>query len=65
METRGLVSLAGEKTLPGVKIQKKGIFQEDALSPLQFVFTIMPLNHLLRKCTGGYKLTNRRKKSIT
>ena len=28
----------------------------DVLSPLQFVIAKMPLNHILRKCTGGYKL---------
>ena len=35
------------------KIQR-GIFQGDALSPL---LAIMPLNHILRKCTAGYKFS--------
>ena len=42
---------AGEKCLPEVKI-----FQGDALSPLLFVITMMPFNHIHRKCTGRYKL---------
>ena len=45
----------GGKSLPEVKIQK-GIFQGDSLSPLLFAITIMPLNHIQRKCTGRYKL---------
>ena len=47
---------AGGKNFAEVKIQK-GIFQGDALSSLLFVITIMSLNHILRKCSGGYKLT--------
>ena len=43
------------KSLTELKIQR-GIFQRDALSPLLFVIAIMPLNHILRRCTGGYKL---------
>ena len=43
------------KSLTEVKIQR-GIFQGDALSPLLFVVTIMPINHIFRKCTGGHKL---------
>ena len=34
-----------------------GIFQGDALSPLPFIIAMMPLNHILRKCTAGYKLS--------
>ena len=44
-----------------VKIQW-GFFQGDALSPLLFVVAKMPLNYILRKCTGGYKLTNSQEK---
>ena len=46
---------AGRKGLAETKIQR-GIFQEDALSPLLFIIAMMPLNHILRKCTAGYKL---------
>ena len=46
---------AGGQSLAEVKISR-GTFQEDALSPLLFVISITPLNHILRKCTGGYKL---------
>ena len=45
---------AGRKSLAKVKILR-GIFQGDVLSPLLFVIAIMPLNHILKKCTGGYK----------
>ena len=45
-----------KKTLAEVKIQR-GIFQGDALSPLEFVKAIMQLIHILRKCTGDYKFT--------
>ena len=40
------------KSLAEVKIQRS-IFQGDALSPLLFVIAMMPLNHILRKCTAG------------
>ena len=49
------------KTLAEVKIQG-GKFQEYALSPLQFVIAMMPLNHILRKCTAGYKLSKLQEK---
>ena len=32
------------------------IFQADALSPLLFIIAMMSLNHIIRKCTAGYKL---------
>ena len=48
--------IAGGRCFTEAKIQR-GIFQGDALSPLQFVIAIMPLNHILRKCTAGYKLS--------
>ena len=45
----------GGKSLTEVKIQR-GIFQEDAVSPLLFVIVVMPLNYILEEWTGGYKL---------
>ena len=52
---------AGRKTLAEVKIQK-GIFQRDVLSPLLFLIAILPLYHILRKCTRGYKFTKLQEK---
>ena len=46
---------AGGKSSAETKIQK-GIFQGDARSPLLFIVAMMPLNHILIKCTAGYKL---------
>ena len=46
---------AGGTILAEAKIQR-GIFQGDAPVPLLFVITMMPLNQIHRKCTGGYKL---------
>ena len=47
---------AGGRSLTETKIQR-GIFQRDALSPLLFMIATMSLNHILRKCTTGYKLS--------
>ena len=47
---------AGGKSLAETKIQR-GIFQGDALSPLQFIIAMIPQNHILRKCIAGYKLS--------
>ena len=48
-QTAAGISLAEEKFL-------SGIFLGDMLSPLLFVIVMMPLSHLLKKCTGGYNL---------
>ena len=56
MKTWRVKLIVGGKTLAETKIQR-GIFQGDALSPLQFIIAMMPLNHILRKYTAGYKLT--------
>ena len=50
-----------KKGLAEAKIQK-GIFQGDALSPLQFIPVIRPLYHILRKCTARYKLSRSQEK---
>ena len=55
MKTRRMELTAGGKSLAETNIQR-GIFQGDALSPLLFIISMMPLNHILRKCTAGYKL---------
>ena len=47
---------AGERSLAEAKIQIC-IFQGDALSPLLFIIVLMILNHILKKCTVGYKLS--------
>ena len=52
---------AGGRSLTEAKIQR-GIFQEDALSPLLFIIAMMPLNHILRKCIAGYKLSGSQEK---
>ena len=44
------------------KIQR-GIFKGDALSPLLFIIAMMPLNHILRKYTAGYKLSRSQEKT--
>ena len=53
---------AGGKSLAETKIQR-GIFQRDAQSPLLFIIAMMPLNHILRKCTAGYKLSRSQEKT--
>ena len=55
---------AGGSGLAEAKIQR-GTFQGDALSPLLFVIAMIPLDHILRKCTAGYKLSRSQKRSIT
>ena len=52
---------AGGRRLAEAKIQR-GIFQEDALSPLLFIIAMMPFYHILRKCTARYKLSRSQEK---
>ena len=52
---------AGGKGLAETKIQSR-IFQGDALSLLLFIIAMMPLNHILRKYTAGYKLSRSQEK---
>ena len=61
MKSWGVELIAGERSLAETKIQR-GIFQGDALSPLIFIIAMMPLNHIIRKCTAGYKLSRSQKK---
>ena len=62
MQTCRVELTAGGKSLAEVKIQR-GIYQGDALLPLLFVTAMMPLNHILRKCTAGYKLSKSQEKN--
>ena len=48
MKTLRVELTAGEREVAEAEIQR-GIFQGDALSPLLFIITMMPLNHILRK----------------
>ena len=61
MKTWRVELTAGGRRLTEAKIQR-GIFQGDALSPLLFIIATMPLNHILRKCTAGYKLSRSQEK---
>ena len=53
--------IAGGRSLAEVKVQR-GIFQGDALSLLLFIIAMMPLNHILRKCPTGYKISESQEK---
>ena len=61
MKTWSVEFAAGGRSLVEAKIQS-GIFQEDALSPLLFIIAMMPFNHILGKCTAGYKLSRLQEK---
>ena len=61
MKTWRVKLTAGGRRLAEAKIQR-GIFQVDTLSPLLFIIVMMPLNHILRKCTAGYKLSRSQEK---
>ena len=53
--------IARGRSLAETKIQR-GIFQGDALSSLLFIITLMSLNHILRTCIAGYKLSRSQEK---
>ena len=50
------VELTHNNDVLGIVDIKRGIFQGDSLSPLQFVMSMIPLTMLLRKNKGGYEL---------
>ena len=52
---------AGGRSLAESKIQTD-IFQGDSLSPLLFTIAMVPLDHILRKCTAEYKLRRSQEK---
>ena len=54
MKTCRVELTAGGRSLAEAKIQRD-IFQGAALSPLLFIIAMMPLNHILRKCSARYK----------
>ena len=61
MKTWKVELTSGGRSIAETKIQI-GIFQGDALSPLLFIIAMMPLNHILRKCAAGYKLSRSQEK---
>ena len=61
MKTWRVELTAGRRRIAETKI-KRGIFHGDALSPLLFIIAMMSLNHILRKCTAGYKLSRSQEK---
>ena len=61
MKTWRVELTAGGRRLAEAKI-KRGIFQGDALPPILFIIAMMPLNHIPRKCTAGYKLSRSQEK---
>ena len=61
MQTWRVELTAVERSLAETNIQRE-IFQGDALSPLLFIIAMMPLNHILRKCIAGYKLSRSKEK---
>ena len=61
MQTWKVELTAGGKSLAEVKIQKD-IFQGDVPSSVRFMRAMMPLDHILRTCTAGYKLSKSQKK---
>ena len=61
MKTWRVELTARGRSIAETKIQR-GIFQGDPLSPLLFIIAMMPLNHVLRKCTAGYKLSRSQEK---
>ena len=49
---------AKRRTLGSINV-RKGIFQGDCLSPLLFVFALIPLSMVIRRVKAGYDLASR------
>ena len=60
METWRVHLLEGGKSLAEIKIQR-GISHGDAPSLLLFLIAMMPLSHIIRKCTASYTLSKLQK----
>ena len=56
MEKWKVMLCSGNSELGEVEI-KRGIFQEDSLSPLVFVLALIPLSLILRKAKAAYELS--------
>ena len=56
MKTWRVELTAGWRILAEAKFQR-GICQGDALSPLLLIIAMIPLNHIHRKYSAGYKLS--------
>ena len=52
MKTWKVELTAGERSLAEANVQR-GIFQGIVQSQLLFIIAMIPLNHILRKCTAG------------
>ena len=61
MEKWKLILCLGNSELGEVEI-KRGIFQEDSLSPLVFVLALIPLSFILRKAKAAYEFSENKEK---
>ena len=61
MKTWRVDLTAGGRSIAETKIQRS-ISRGDAQSPLLLIIAMIPLNHILRKCTAGYKLSRSQEK---
>ena len=61
MQTWRVELTAVGRSIAETKIQRR-IFQGDAQSPLLFIIAMVPLDHILRKCTARYQLSRSQEK---
>ena len=54
------VELSANGNILGTVNVRRGIFQEDSLSPLLFVVALIPLSLVLREVKAGYDLTGKK-----